>query len=96
MRLRDATVAIGAGAVALWWLALAALFFVVVPTVILIASGIVTALKQIRAYAADILQHGVGLAANLDPVPELITTKELVKQVAAGMGSYGAALEELL
>lgn len=89
-------IAIGVRAVSLWWLALAGFFLVVVPVVVLVANRVVAALREIRAYAEDILEHGVGLAGNLDPVPDLATTSELVKRVGAGIGRYGAALDRLL
>jgi hypothetical protein len=80
----------------LWWLALAGFFFVVLPVVVLVANRIVRALRQIREYTADILEHGVGIAGNLDAVEELVTTRELVGRVAEGMGRYAAALDRLV
>ncbi len=88
--------AIGTWAAALWWLALAVFFVLIVPVVVFLAARIVVAARRIRDYAADILEHGVGLAGNLDPVPELATTGDLVRQVATGIGRYGAALRRLL
>ena len=80
----------------LWWLALLAFYLVVVPVVVLIANRLVIALRQIRDYTADILEHGVGVAGNLDPVPELLTTRELVGRIAEDMGRYAAALDRLI
>jgi hypothetical protein len=80
----------------LWWLALAGFVLVVIPVVVLIANRVVRALRQIREYTADILEHGVGVAGNLDPVPELLTTKELVGRVGEGIGRYGAALDRIV
>ncbi len=79
-----------------WWLGLAALAFVVIPSVVVLATGIVARLNEVHDYAADILEHGVGLAGNLDPIPELATTRDLVKQVGTGVGRYGAALGKVL
>ncbi|CAN5196986.1 hypothetical protein BH20ACT24_BH20ACT24_12550 [soil metagenome] len=89
-------VALGFWPALLWWVAIAGFFLVVVPVVVLVANRLVLALRQIRSYATDILEHGVGLAGNLDPVPELATTRDRVKQVGAGLGRYGAALGEIL
>lgn len=80
----------------LWWVVLAAIFLVYVPAVVLIANRIVQALRVIRDYAADILEHGVGVARNLDPVPELGTTRDLVKRVGSGMERYAAALDRIV
>lgn len=87
---------IGTVAFALWWLALGLFFAIMVPVVIIVANGIVVAARQVRDYAEDVLEHGVGLAGNLDPVPELGRTRELVKEVGQGVGRYGAALDRLL
>jgi hypothetical protein len=87
---------IGAIPLVLWWLALVGFYLVVVPVVVLIANRVVIALREIRNYAADILEHGIGLAGNLDPVPELGTTREVVGRVTEGMGRYAAALDRLI
>ena len=80
----------------LWWLALLGFVFVVVPVVLFIASRLIQQLVLIHRYASDILEHGVGLAGNLDPVPELITTRKLVGDITAGASRYAGALDRIV
>ena len=87
---------IGAPGIALWWLALAIFFLVVVPVVLYLASRILLQLRLIHDYAADILEHGVGLAGNLDPVPELGKTRELVGAAGGLLARYRTALARIL
>jgi hypothetical protein len=87
---------IGALGLALWWLALAVFFFAAVPVVLYLASRIILQLRLIRDYAGDILEHGVGLAGNLDPVPELGRTRELVGAAGGLLGRYRAAVARIL
>ncbi|HEX2031400.1 MAG TPA: hypothetical protein VHL78_08380 [Actinomycetota bacterium] len=89
-------IALGVLGQVLWWIALAAFFFVVVPVVIVVANRVVREARLIRDYATDVLEHGVGAAGNLDPVPELDRTRQLVKEVGAGLGRYGTAVAGLL
>lgn len=79
-----------------WWIGIAGLVLVVIPGVVVLTTGIVASLNEVHDYAADILDHGVGLAGNLDPIPELATTRDVAKQVGAGIDRYGAALVKLL
>lgn len=80
----------------LWWIGNGVLLFVVVPLVIYIANRVIKPAIEIQKYAADILDYGLRITANLDRVPALIDTKELTGQTLAGIARYGAALDELL
>ncbi len=80
----------------LWWVAIIGFFLVVVPVVLAVATRVIRTLREIKRYAEDILEHGIGLAGNLDPVPALGTTRGLVKEVGAGIGRYGAAIARIL
>ena len=51
---------------------------------------------EAQRYADGILEHEVLLAGNLDPVPELVTTRDLVAQAATHAGEYVAALKRLV
>ena len=79
-----------------WWIGNAILLLVVVPLVILLANRVVRPAIEIKKYADDILEHGVGLSGNLDPVPALVETRDLVKQVGEGVLRYGGAIDKLL
>ncbi len=77
----------------LWWLAIAGFFLVVVPVVVIVANRVVGAARHIRESARDTLDHGIKVAGNLDPMPELARTGDLMTRVGEGIERYAAALE---
>lgn len=79
----------------LWWLANVVALLVVVPLVLFLANRIMREGAEINAYADDILQHGVGLSANLVPVPALAETAQLVGVAKGHAVRYVAALDRL-
>lgn len=80
----------------LWWLFIAVVAFVVAPVVIGLLNRLTRPAYEIKAYAGDILEHGVGITAELDAVPKLVRTKELTGVARQGMARYTAALRRLL
>lgn len=88
--------AVSGGAAVLWWLALALVVLVVIPAVLLVASQIVQVLREIRRYSDDILEHGIGVAGALDPLPELDRTRALSAEVEAGFGRVATGLARVL
>jgi hypothetical protein len=82
--------------VVLWWTGILLLVFVVAPVVILFLNRILRPALEIRAYADDILEHGVGITGELDAVPKLVRTKELTGVARQGVARYTAALRRLL
>lgn len=80
----------------LWWTGILLLVFVVAPVVILFLNRILRPALEIRAYADDILEHGVGITGELDAVPKLVRTKELTGVARQGVARYTAALRRLL
>jgi len=82
--------------VVLWWIGNAALAFVVIPLVLLLANRVLRPVMEIKEYADDILVHGVALTGTLDAVPKLVKTKELTGAAVGLVGRYGAALKRLL
>lgn len=81
--------------VALWWVGNFVLLLVVAPVVILLANRLIRPTLEIRAYADDVLEHGVALTATLDSVPKLVKTLELTGAARQLVGRYGAALSRL-
>lgn len=77
-------------------LGLAVLFLVVAPVVVILAQRVLRRIAEVRRYADDILEHGVNITANLDPVPALLDTRDLVKGAGMGLLRYGTAVEKLL
>ena len=81
---------------ALWWLGNILLIFVVAPVCVLLLNKVLRPAKEIKAYAGDILEHGVGITSELDAVPKLVRTKELTGTARQATGRYSAALQRLL
>lgn len=79
-----------------WWVGNVVLLAVVIPLVVLLANRVLRPVLEIRAYADDVLEHGVGLTGTLDAVPKLVQTRELTRAAREAVGQYGAALEPLL
>ncbi len=83
--------AIGTGSAILAWVGLA-LGVVVLVAVIMFFNRVVAPAVEIRRYADDILEAGVGIARNLDGADRLTRTRELG---AAVPGLATAYLEKL-
>jgi hypothetical protein len=80
----------------LWWIGIAALFVVVIPLVLFLAVRLLLVVHEIEQYADDVLVHGLAITKNLEPVPALLETRELVKGVGAGLVEYAAAVEKIV
>lgn len=80
----------------LWWLGNIVLLFVVVPVVLLLLGRVLNPIKEINAYANDILEHGVSLTGALDAVPKLDRTRQLSSVARGAVGRYGAALQRIM
>lgn len=80
----------------LWWIGNIVFVAVVIPLVVFLLNRVLTPVVEIGKYADDILEHGVLAIAALDAADELITTRDLVKEVGSGIGRYGAALDRIL
>ncbi len=79
----------------LWWIGNAVLILVVAPVVVWLANKLLRPTMEIRAYANDILEHGVNLTGTLDAVPKLVTTQQLAAEARQGVERYGSAVERL-
>ena len=79
-----------------WYVGEALTVILVVPTLLYFLNKLLRPALEIRAYADDTLEHGVGLTGALDAVPKLVTTKELTSAALAGVARYGAALRGLM
>lgn len=80
----------------LWWIGNVIFLVVIIPVVILLLNRVMGPVVEIKRYADDVLEHGVLLIASLDSVEELNRTRDLKKQVSAGVQRYGAALDRIL
>lgn len=80
----------------LWWLADAVLLLVIVPVVVLLANRVLRPALEIQRYADDILEHGVALTENLEPLPALAETRDLVASAKGLAVRYVDAVGPLL
>jgi hypothetical protein len=77
------------------WVMSALGLLVVAPLVVALASYVIRPALESARYADDILVHGVGISAALEPVPALLTTRELVGSVTENAVAYVGALRRL-
>lgn len=80
----------------LWGIGVAALFLAVIPLVLVLALRVITHIREIRGYADDVLANGVAVTENLEPVPALLQTRDLVKSVSGKFGTYVGTVNRLL
>jgi len=78
------------------WVSSAAGLLVIAPLVVTLASYVIRPALECARYADDILEHGVGITVALEPVPALVTTRELVAQVTGNAVAYVGALRRLV
>ncbi len=80
----------------LWWIANVVALVVVIPLVILLANRVIRPALEIKRYAENILEHAVLLRDNVEPVPALADTRDLVGRVKGNAAAYVTALERLV
>ncbi len=81
---------------AIFWVMSGVGLFVVAPLVVLLASYVIRPARECMRYAEDILEHGVGITAALEPVPALLATRQLTAQVTGNAVAYVGALRRLV
>ena len=81
---------------ALWWIAVVLFVAVIIPVVIALLNRVMRPAVEIKRYADDLAEHATSLPPQLDRLPELGRTRELLGEVAAGLERYGRALDDLL
>jgi hypothetical protein len=79
----------------LWWIGNIVFVAVIIPVVIVILIQVLTPIREIRAYADDIAEHGGLFGPHLDATAELARTRDLVKAVNAGVIQYIQALDRI-
>lgn len=80
----------------LWWIGNAVLLVVVTPLVLLLANRVIRPAVEVQRYADDILEHGVLLTVNLEPVPAVADTRDLVAAAKSLSVAYVGAVGPLL
>lgn len=79
----------------LWWIGNIIFVAVIIPVVVVILIQVLTPIREIRAYADDIAEHGGLFGPHLDATAELAKTRDLVKEVNAGVVAYIQALDRI-
>ncbi|MDQ3631687.1 MAG: hypothetical protein M3417_10555, partial [Actinomycetota bacterium] len=72
------------------------LLAVITPVVIFLLLGVLKAGATVRRSLEDIAVVGGTMVADLEPVPQLVTTVGLVDETTAGLARYGTALDGIL
>lgn len=80
----------------LWWIGNIVLLAVVIPVVILILRSVIKPAASIKSHSDELIVVGSSIVTNLDAVYDLLETQRLVGLTGAGLGRYGAALDEIL
>ena len=79
-----------------WYVGEALTVLLVVPILLILLNRLLRPVREIKAYADDVLEHGVAFTGTMDAVPKLARTKELTGVALQGVARYGAALERIL
>ena len=79
----------------LWWIGNIVFVAVIIPVVILILIQVLTPIREIRAYADDIAEHGGLFGPHLEATSELEKTRALVRQVNEGVVAYIQAIDRI-
>lgn len=79
----------------MWWIANIVFALVIVPVVVSILFNLLNPIREIRAYADDITDHGGLFGPHLEATSELATTRDLVKQVNQGVVAYIHAIDKI-
>jgi hypothetical protein len=80
----------------LWWIANALLLVAVVPLVVYLAQRVIGGGNEVSRYADDILIHGVGLTAAVEPLPALRETSDLIGTATGHAVRYVTALDRIV
>jgi hypothetical protein len=80
----------------LWWIGDIVLLVVVVPIVLYLLNGVLSASKSIVPSVRKIADVTAAGSKDLDAVPLLLTTQEQVQQTVAGVANYGGSLDVII
>ena len=80
----------------LWWIGNVILLVVVVPVVVYLLHGVLTAAKSIVPSVRQIASVTQMASTDLDATTLLLTTQEQVAQTIAGVAGYGGSLNVIL
>jgi hypothetical protein len=80
----------------LWWIGDIVLLVVVVPVVLYLLNGVLSASKSIVPSIRQIADVTAAGSKDLDAVPLLLTTQDQVRKTVAGVANYGGSLDVII
>jgi hypothetical protein len=80
----------------LWWIGNAVLLLVVLPVVVYLLNGVLSASRSIVPSVNRIATTAAAGSNDLDAAALLLTTREQVRQTVAGVADYGGSLDVIL
>jgi hypothetical protein len=80
----------------LWWIGNAVLFLVILPIVVVLLNGVLSAARSIVPSVRGIADTAAAGSKDLDAVPLLLTTQDQVRQTVAGVANYGGSLDVIV
>ena len=80
----------------LWWIGDVVLLVVILPVVIYLLHGVLSAAKSITPSAQGIAATAKAGSKDLDDAALLVRTQEQVTQTVAGVANYGGSLDVIL
>jgi hypothetical protein len=80
----------------LWWIGDIVLLVVVLPVVVYLLNGVLTAARGIVPSVRSIADTAAAGSKDLDATALLLTTQEQVRQTVAGVANYGGSLDVII
>ena len=80
----------------LWWIGSIVLLVVVLPVVVYLLRGVLTAAQSIVPSVDRISAAARAGSKDLDAAPLLLTTREQATQTIAGVANYGGSLDVIV
>jgi len=80
----------------LWWIGSLVLLLVILPVVIYLLHGVLSAAKSIVPSVDRIAAAGAAGSKDLDAVPLLLTTQEQVRTTVEVVANYGGSLDVIV
>jgi hypothetical protein len=80
----------------LWWIADIILLVVVIPVVLYLLHGVLSAARSIVPSVEKIARAAAAGSKDLDATVLLLTTQDQVGQTVAGVAEYGGSLDVIL
>ena len=80
----------------LWWILNAILILAVIPVVVYLLHGVLTAARSIVPSVQEIAKATAAGSKDLDATALLLTTQQQVADTVAGVANYGGSLNVIL